>query len=195
MATRRRTASPRRATGRPVGTARRRASTASATRGLRISPDVARSLVGIAILVVGVITLVALLLPGQGRLTDMWRNAVAPWLSTGRWLLPPLLIVAGIYVEQQAKGVGARWGVALFGAAVAYVCLLGLFEVAGWANGGRIGKALEVFFVGTGTKPGLIPRPAAFAILAAGTVGGILLAIDRSLRPCSPSSAAVPGGG
>ncbi|MEO8230524.1 MAG: DNA translocase FtsK [Chloroflexota bacterium] len=148
--------------------------------GLRISPDVARSLVGIAILVVGVITLVALLLPGQGRLTDLWRNAVAPWLSTGRWLLPPLLIVAGIYV-QQAKGVGARWGVALFGAAAAYICLLGLFEVSGWANGGLIGKAIEGFFVGTGVKPGLIPRPAAFAVLAAGTVGGILVAIDRSL--------------
>jgi DNA segregation ATPase FtsK/SpoIIIE-like protein len=180
VATRRRTANPRRATGRPPGTTRRRGSTTSAPRGLRISPDVARSLVGIAILVVGVITLVALLLPGQGRLTDLWRNAVAPWLSTGRWLLPPLLIVAGIYV-QQAKGVGARWGVALFGAAAAYVCLLGLFEVAGWANGGRIGKAIETFFVATGTKPGLIPRPAAFFLLAAGTVGGILLAIDRSL--------------
>jgi hypothetical protein len=180
VATRRRAASPRRATGRSSATARRRGSTASASRGLRISPDVARSLVGIAILVVGVITLVALLLPGQGRLTDMWRNAVAPWLSTGRWLLPPLLIVAGIYV-QQAKGVGARWGVALFGAAAAYICLLGLFEVSGWANGGRIGKAIESFFVGAGAKPGLIPRPAAVVLLAAGTLGGILLAIDRSL--------------
>ena len=48
-------------------------------------------------------------------------------------------------------------------------------------SGGRIGQAIETFFVGTGPKPGLIPRPAAFAVLAAGTVGGILLAIDRSL--------------
>jgi hypothetical protein len=151
-----------------------------APRGFSISPDVARSLVGIAILVVGVITLVALALPGEGRLTDWWRNAVAPWLGTGRWLLPPLLIVAGIYI-QQAKGVGGRWGVALFGAAAAYICLLGMVEVAGWANGGRIGRAIEAFFVGTGSKPGLIPRPAAFALLAAGTVAGILLAIDRSL--------------
>jgi hypothetical protein len=182
VATRRRTASPRRASGRPVGSAPRRGSTASASRGLRVSPDVARSLIGIAILVVGVITLVALLLPGQGRLTDLWRNAVAPWMGAGRWLLPPLLIVAGIYV-QQAKGVGARWGVALIGAAFAYICLLGLIELTSVFNfsGGRIGRAIETFFVGTGAKPGLIPRPAAFAILAAGTVGGILLAIDRSL--------------
>ena len=181
MATRRRTASPRRATGRTSTTRRR--PPAGTTRGSstpRISPDVARSLVGIAILVVGVITLVALMLPGEGRLTDWWRNAVAPWLGTGRWFLPPLLIVAGIYV-QQAKGVGSRWGVALIGAGVAYFCLLGLLEVAGWANGGRIGRAIEAFFVGTGSKPGLIPRPAAFALLAAGTIGAILLAIDRSL--------------
>ena len=181
MATRRRTASPRRATGRTSTTRRRPASTsARGSSSPRVSPDVARSLVGIAILVVGVITLVALMLPGEGRLTDWWRNAVAPWLGTGRWFLPPLLIVAGIYV-QQAKGVGSRWGVALIGAGVAYLCLLGLLEVAGWANGGRIGRAIEGFFVGAGAKPGLIPRPAAFALLAAGTIGAILLAIDRSL--------------
>ena len=88
--------------------------------------------------------------------------------------------MAGIYV-QQAKGVGSRWGVALIGAGVAYFCLLGLLEVAGWANGGRVGRGIEAFFVGTGSKPGLIPRPAAFALLAAGTIGAILLAIDRSL--------------
>ena len=105
---------------------------------------------------------------------------MAPWLGTGRWFLPPLLILAGIYV-QQAKGVGSRWGVALIGAGVAYFCLLGLLEVAGWANGGRVGRGIEAFFVGTGSKPGLIPRPAAFALLAAGTIGAILLAIDRSL--------------
>ena len=180
MATRRRSA-PRRAT-RPTGTGRRRSSTISAPRGFSVSPDVWRSLIGIAILLVGVITLVAIMLPGQGRLTDWWRNAVAPWLGTGRWVLPPLLIVGGIYV-QQAKGVGARWGVALLGAAVAYVCLLGMFELTHVFDftGGRIGRGLDGFFVGVGTKPGLIPRPAIFALLTAGIVGGLLVAIDRSL--------------
>ncbi len=181
MASRRRTAAPRRAT-RPTGTSRRRSSTIGAPRGFSVSPDVWRSLIGIAILLVGVITLVAIMLPGQGRLTDWWRNAVAPWLGTGRWVLPPLLIVGGIYV-QQAKGVGSRWGVALLGAAVAYVCLLGMFELTHVLDftGGRIGRGLDGFFVGTGTKPGLIPRPAIFALLTAGIVGGLLVAIDRSL--------------
>jgi DNA segregation ATPase FtsK/SpoIIIE-like protein len=181
MATRRRTASPRRATGRSTGSARRSPSS-GASSGPRISPDVARSLVGIAILVVGVITLVALILPGQGRLTDLWRNAVAPWMGAGRWFLPPLLIVSGIYV-QQAKGVGGRWGVALIGALVAYICFLGLISLLNLSkvHGGYIGNGIESFLVGSGTKPGLIPRPAAFILLGAGMVGGILLAIDRSL--------------
>src|SRR6476661_4978014 len=172
MTSRRRAASPRRAT-RSTSTARKRptAGTSRSSSGPQVSPDVARSLVGIAILVVGVITLVALTLPGEGRLTDWWRNAVAPWLGTGRWVLPPLLIVGGIYV-QQAKGVGARWGVALLGAAVAYVCLLGMFELTHVFEftGGRIGRGLDGFFVGVGTKPGLIPRPAVFALLTAGIV-------------------------
>ena len=182
MATRRRTASPRRATGSSTGTSRRRTPTTSASRGPRISPDVARSLVGIAILVIGVITLVALILPGQGRLTDLWRNAVAPWMGAGRWFLPPLLIVAGIYV-QQARGVGGRWGVALLGALGAYICFLGILSLINWnkVHGGYIGNGIESFLVGNGPKPGLIPKPAAFILLGAGMVGGILLAIDRSL--------------
>ena len=181
MATRRRTASPRRATGRSSGPSRRRPAP-SVPRGFRVSPDVTRSLIGIAILVIGVITLVALLLPGQGRLTDWWRNAVAPYLGTGRWALPPLLILAGIYV-QQAKGVGGRWIVALLGAAFAFVCLLGLLDlthVLGF-TGGRIGKGIDAFLVAVGTKPGLIPRPAAFILLSGGMVAGLLVAIDRSL--------------
>ena len=57
-----------------------------------ISPDVTRSLVGIVLLAAGAITLIALILPGQGRLTDIWRDAIAPWFGSGRWLLPFLLL-------------------------------------------------------------------------------------------------------
>jgi hypothetical protein len=182
MATRRRTASPRRAASTSAPTRKRTVSSSASSGSSRISPDVARSLVGIAILVVGVITLVALILPGQGRLTDLWRNAVAPWMGAGRWFLPPLLIVAGIYV-QQAKGVGGRWGVALIGALGAYICFLGIVSMLNMSkvHGGYIGNGIESFLVGSGVKPGLIPRPAAFILLGAGMIGGILLAIDRSL--------------
>ena len=31
-------------------------------------------------------TLIALILPGEGALTDWWRDSIAPWFETGRWL-------------------------------------------------------------------------------------------------------------
>ena len=40
-------------------------------------------------------TLIALILPGEGALTSWWRDAFAPWFGTMRWLLPFLLLVAG----------------------------------------------------------------------------------------------------
>jgi len=40
----------------------------------------------------GAITLIALLLPGEGALTDWWRDSIAPWFETGGWLLPFLLL-------------------------------------------------------------------------------------------------------
>ena len=64
-----------------------------------IPPDVARSIFGVLLLVLGAVTLIALALPGQGRLTDLWRDSIAPWFQTGRWLLPFLLLGAGWYVE------------------------------------------------------------------------------------------------
>jgi S-DNA-T family DNA segregation ATPase FtsK/SpoIIIE len=135
---------------------------------------VVRSLVGIAILVVGIITLIALVLKGQGQLTDLWRNFIAPWFGTGRWLLPPILIVAGWYV-QQARGDGGRWGLALLGAATAYVGFLAAIDGPDIGNGGRIGR-----FVGDGLA-GLITRPGSFVVCVALMIVGILLALDMSL--------------
>ena len=66
-----------------------------------IGPEVARSIVGIVLLVLGAVTLIALALPGQGALTDWWRDSIAPWFETGRWLLPFILLGAGL-----VRGVG-----------------------------------------------------------------------------------------
>ena len=90
------------------------------------TPDVARSIVGIALLVLGAITLIALILPGEGALTDWWTRLVAPWFGTGRWLLPFCCSVAGWYVEPAARA-GSRlgWGMTLAGLAIAYVAGLG----------------------------------------------------------------------
>lgn len=172
MATRRRTASPRRATGGSGGLTRRRS---SAPRGPRISPDVARSLVGIAILVVGAITLIALMLPGQGRLTDWWRDAVAPWFGTGRWLLPFVLVGTGLYIQQDRIGRG-RWVAGSIAIFVSLLAFLGMIEAADVANGGRLGRAIG------DVLSRLLTQPGAVIVLAATAVGGLLFAADRPVQ-------------
>jgi hypothetical protein len=97
-----------------------------------IGPEVSRSLVGIVLLVLGAVTLISLILPGQGRLTDWWIGTVGPWFGSLRWLLPFLLLGGGWYVEW---GPGRRpasgWGVTILGIVIAYVGLLGAVQVMG----------------------------------------------------------------
>ena len=103
--TRRRTTTP------PRRAARARPSIRLPRRRAR---EVARSIVGIVLLVLGAVTLIALALPGQGALTDWWRDSIAPWFETGRWLLPFLLLGAGWYVEWgPGKAPGSGWGMTL----------------------------------------------------------------------------------
>ena len=91
-----------------------------------LNPEVTRSIVGVVLLLLGAVTLVALILPGQGRLTDWWIGEVGPWLGSVRWLLPFLLLGAGWYVEW---GPGTRpssgWGVTVVGLLISYVSFLG----------------------------------------------------------------------
>ncbi len=172
MATRRRAPAARPAS-RP-GTGRRRRG------GLhlpawRVSPDVTRSLVGIALLVLGAVTLIALLLPGRGALTDWWRNMIAPWFGSGRWLLPFALLGVGLSV-QRARGVAGDWQLTLLGTALFAVGGLGVLELLWAAHGGIIGRSLA------GSLGGLLTRPGALVVLAAVGVGGALLALDMSLH-------------
>ena len=94
MATRRK-ASTRRAVHAP-----RTRSGCGMPRVRRSPPEVARSLVGIAMLVLGAVTLIALALPRPGEAHRLVaRDAVVPFFGTGRWLLPFVLLIAGAYVE------------------------------------------------------------------------------------------------
>src|SRR5436190_19568290 len=128
MAERRRAASTRRATPRPG--ARRRSGFRLGSPNWQMSPDVARSLVGIVLLATGAVTLIALALPGQGRLTDIWRDSIAPWFGTGRWLLPFVLLAAGVYVERARPRAGG-WELRLIGAMIAFVAVMGPTELFG----------------------------------------------------------------
>jgi S-DNA-T family DNA segregation ATPase FtsK/SpoIIIE len=150
---------------------------------MRINPEVARSIVGIVLLVLGAVTLIALALPGQGALTDWWRDSIAPWFETGRWLLPFLLLGAGWYVEWgPGKRPNSGWGLTLVGIAIAYVGFLGAFEVLDLTlfgterGGGRIGRFLAGAFAPLLTSPG------AFVVFVAIGIVGLMLAFNLRLR-------------
>ncbi|HET9757094.1 MAG TPA: DNA translocase FtsK 4TM domain-containing protein, partial [Candidatus Limnocylindrales bacterium] len=176
MAKPRRSAAPRSASRSP----RRRISRDLA----RIfTPEVVRSIVGTAMMALGAITLIALILPGQGALTDWWRDSIAPWFETGRWLLPFLLLGGGWYVAGgPGRQPGSGWGMTLAGLGLAYVAALGAFEVLkielfnAERGGGRIGRFLA------GTLEPLLTGPGTFVLLAAIAGLGLMLAFNLQLR-------------
>jgi S-DNA-T family DNA segregation ATPase FtsK/SpoIIIE len=148
-----------------------------------VGPEVGRSLVGIVLLVLGATTLIALILPGDGSLTDWWRDSIAPWFETGRWLLPFLLLAAGWYLEWgPGKRPNSGWGMTLAGIALAFAGFLGAFEILDLRifdverGGGRIGQALAGMLVPLVTAPG------AFAVLLALMAAGLMLALNLPLR-------------
>ena len=178
MATRRRTTTSRQATPR-----RRRRSRGLADITLpKINPELARSIVGISFLLLGAVTLIALLLPGEGQLTDWWRDSIAPWFETGRWLLPFLLLAAGWYLEWgPGRKPNSGWGATVIGIAIAFVGFLGCLEILSIElfnverGGGRVGRFLEALLVPLLTGPG------AFVLMAALIVIGLMFAF--AMRP------------
>ncbi len=147
------------------------------------TPEVVRSIVGTTMMALGAITLIALMLPGQGALTDWWRDSIAPWFETGRWLLPFLLLGGGWYVAGgPGRQPGSGWGMTLSGLAIAFIAGLGAFEVLKVEifdterGGGRIGRFLA------GTLEPLLTGPGTFALLAAISVLGLMLAFNLQLR-------------
>ncbi|HEY8988988.1 MAG TPA: hypothetical protein VIM39_08180, partial [Candidatus Limnocylindrales bacterium] len=170
MATKRRSA-PRRTPG------RRRTPGPPSLPIPSVGPDVVRSIIGIILLILGSVTLIALILPGQGTLTDWWAGTVGPWFGTMRWLLPFLLLLTGWYIEWgPGRLANSGWGATFFGIAGAYVSLLGAVEVAAWASGGRIGRILATIFHNR------VPGPAAFVILVGLGVLALVYGLNVPLR-------------
>src|SRR4029079_12002874 len=188
---------PRRGRGLSVAKARRpssrsgsraprgRSTTARFQRDLAriFTPEVVRSIVGTAMMALGAITLIALILPGQGALTDWWRDSIAPWFETGRWLLPFLLVGGGWSVAGgPGRAPGSGWGMTIAGLGIAYIAALGAFEVLKVElfdterGGGRIGRFLA------GTLQPLLTGPGTFVLLAAIAGLGLMLAFNLQLR-------------
>ena len=140
------------------------------------TPDVVRSIVGITLLVLGAMTLIALILPGQGSLTSWWTGVFAPWFGTMRWLLPFFLLAAGWWLEWgPGRRPGSGWGVTLIGLAVAYVGFVGAAQVLG-VSGGIVGRGLARGLTGLVTAPG------AFVVLVGIGIGGLVVGFNLQLR-------------
>ncbi|HUP55005.1 MAG TPA: DNA translocase FtsK 4TM domain-containing protein [Methylomirabilota bacterium] len=141
-----------------------------------------RSILGTVMMALGAITLIALVLPGEGALTDWWRDSIAPWFETGRWLLPFLLLAGGWWIAAgPGKKAGSGWGMTLGGLAIAFVAGLGAFEILAMdlfaeRGGGRIGR-----FLASTLEP-LLTGPGAIVLLVAIGLLGLMLAFNLQLR-------------
>lgn len=145
-----------------------------AARNWNVSAEILRWLMALAMQIVGVTLLIGLTIQG-GSLTDWERNAVAPWFGTARWLLPPILILLGYYLER-VQADHWDWQLTLAGSAIGYGSLLGLFGlVDAHPSGGIIGRNVANVLVPLVTAPGAI------VILGFFLIAGVLLAIDMSL--------------
>jgi S-DNA-T family DNA segregation ATPase FtsK/SpoIIIE len=170
-------ATRRRATARKPPARPSRARTRSAWT-TRLTPDVVRSIIGLSLLVLGAMTLIALILPGDGTLTRWWTNAFAPWFGTMRWLLPFLLLLAGWWLEWgPGTKPGSGWGITLLGLAITYVGIVGAVQVViGGFAGGKMGRGFADIL-------GHLFGPAgAFVMLIALAIVGIIVGFGVPLR-------------
>src|SRR5688572_15489388 len=147
-----------------------------------VGREVARSLVGITLLVLAAVTLIAFL-PGEGSITTWFRDTVGPWFGSLRWLLPFLLLATGWYIEWgPGKAPGSGWGLTLLGVVIAYLGLLGAASVFSPARVGRGSGGGHVgIFMSDGLSSWVTPV-GAFILLVALGVAGLLIAFNLRLH-------------
>ena len=86
----------RRASGPSRSRGGRRSTASRFLAGFRLPPHVARSLFGLTLLVVGAVTLIALLFPGAGVLNRYVDDILRPAFGQGALLQIQALLVAGL---------------------------------------------------------------------------------------------------
>ncbi|MEI6271213.1 MAG: hypothetical protein WCP38_02485, partial [Chloroflexota bacterium] len=105
-----------------------------------VSGAAARTLVFLLFAVTGVVLAVGLILPGRGLLADALRDLLAPWFGAGRWILPPVLIGFGVWLERRAT-TSAHAVLRATLALTALPALLAIIEIVFPTHGGLIGAA------------------------------------------------------
>ncbi len=144
----------------------------------RLTPDVVRSILGLFLLVLGAMTLIALMPTGRGALTSWWTDLFAPWFGRLRWLLPFFLLSAGWWLEWgPGRRPGSGWGITVLGLAITYAGVLGAAQILwGEPTGGRIGHALA------GRLGDLFTPAGAFVLLVGLAVLGLIIGFGIPLR-------------
>ncbi len=149
----------------------------------RVDPSTLRSVAAVVLIVVGVITLIALLLPGGGILNGYVDGFLRPLFGQGAWLLGILLIVAGVLVER-APSVDYSWVTVALGGLIVFIGgqgLIHLFSGKGGSEsdleqgGGALGQALASLL------SDLVSPIGAFVILVGIVLVGILLLFNITL--------------
>jgi len=188
-----------------MATRTRRASTGSRARnrrpartpflqGFRVPPHVVRSLIGLTLIVIGAVTVIALIFPDAGVFNRYVDDLLRPAVGHGAWLLAGLLIVAGVLVERPSQ-LGYGSSLAIVGGVIVFTAGLGLIHLI-WGTGveprqlsdggGALGNALSA------TLTDLLSPVGAFVVLLGLLAGGLILLLNVTLRSLlSP----VTGGG
>jgi DNA segregation ATPase FtsK/SpoIIIE, S-DNA-T family len=174
--------------------ARKPSAAQSVARSLTLPPHVARSLIGLLFLILGAITLIALLFPQAGLLNRYVDDILRPAFGQGAWLLGIVLIVAGVVIERPPES-GYGSALTIVGGLIVFVAGLGMIHLI-WGHGatdtalrgggGVLGQALSALL------STLLSSLGAFVVLLGLIVAGLLLMFNTSLRTLlSP----VTGGG
>ncbi len=171
-------ATRRRATTRKAPARASRARPPKSTWSARLTPEVVRSIIGLSLLVLGAMTLIALMPAGRGALTSWWTDVFAPWFGTMRWLLPFFLLLAGWWLEWgPGTRPGSGWGITLVGLAITYAGIVGAAQVVGGGFiGGRLGRGLA------DTLSVLVSPAGAFVLCVGLAVFGVIIGFGIPLR-------------
>ncbi|HEV2010610.1 MAG TPA: DNA translocase FtsK 4TM domain-containing protein [Candidatus Limnocylindria bacterium] len=152
--------------------ARKTMSRREATPGARMRAEVRDHIIGVALGLLGLLSVVALLITG-GSLVDWWRSVMIGSLGWAAILTPVAFFIAAAIVWRRAlagplllPGVGALLGV---------IALLGIVHLA-TGNGGALGRA-----VATGATTTLGGVGGVIALLAVLAIG-VVIAANRTLQ-------------
>jgi S-DNA-T family DNA segregation ATPase FtsK/SpoIIIE len=150
----------------------RKTSRREATPGARMRAEVRDHIIGVALGLFGLLSLVALVSSG-GSVLEWWRSVMTGVLGWGAILVPVAFFVAAAVVWRRA--LARPLLLPVIGALLVIVALLGIVQVA-TGNGGWLGRAVGGLSTSTlGNVGGMVALLAIFAI-------GVVIAANRTLQ-------------